>query len=156
MSNRKRTQTFQSLIQETRRFIANAVLFNQRLADNLGVNATDYQVLNLLDLRGQATPGELGRLTGLSTGGVTLAIDRLESAGFVKRERNTRDRRSLTVRPVPKRMRKVSALYKPIIAAMQKGLSVYDDRQIATILDFFTRSNASRRGADPLQSESIP
>jgi DNA-binding MarR family transcriptional regulator len=73
---------------EVRRFIANTVLFNQRLADALGINATDYQVLNVLDLRGSARPGELAKLTGLTTGGVTVVLDRLERAGFVRRERN--------------------------------------------------------------------
>jgi len=144
MSKGKKTELFESLMREIRRFIANAVLFNQQLADQLGVNATDYQVLNLIDLRGQATPGELAQLTGLTTGGVTVALDRLEKAGFAKRERNPHDRRSVIVRPVPAKMRRIFALYEPIIAAMQRGVSVYDERELATIVDFFERSNASR------------
>jgi DNA-binding MarR family transcriptional regulator len=148
-SNDNRTKIFQSLLQGMRRFIANAVLTNQHLADKLGINATDYQVLNLLDLRGHAKPGELAYLTGLTTGGVTVALDRLEKAGFVKRERNTQDRRSVIVRPVPARMQKIVALYKPIMAAMQQVVSAYDSNDLATIAGFFSRANATRDGSDP-------
>ena len=137
-----------ALVLEVRRFIANAILFNQRLADALGINATDYQVLNVLDLRGSAKPGELAQSTGLTTGGVTVVLDRLEKAGFVRRERNPSDRRSLIIRPIPEKMRTIVASYAPVIAAMEQVLSVYDDRELATILGFFTRANASRNGGD--------
>jgi len=144
MSNRKRAELFQSMMKEIRRFIANAVLFNALLAEKLGVNATDYQVLNLVDLHGSATPGKLAQLTGLTTGGVTVALDRLEKGGFIKRERNLQDRRSLIIRTVPAKMRRIFPLYKPIIAGMQQVTSVYDDRQLAAFVEFFQRSNSSR------------
>ncbi len=144
-----------ALLGEVRRFIANAVLFNQHLADRLNINATDYQVLNLLDLRGSATPGELAQLTGLTTGGITVVLDRLENAGFVRRERNPHDRRSVIIRTVPAKMRQVSELYKPIIAAMEQLVSAYDAREMSTIVGFFERANRARRNAlDPRDSPS--
>ena len=39
--------------------LAGAILFNQKVADELGLNATDLQCLNLLELQGSLTPGEL-------------------------------------------------------------------------------------------------
>ena len=44
-SSRKRALR-ESLIRETRQYLAEAILFNQLLADRLGINATDYQVLH--------------------------------------------------------------------------------------------------------------
>lgn len=148
MSKPNREKAFQSLLQEMRRFIANAVLFNDQLAQQLGVNSTDYQVLNLLDLRGSAKPGELARLTGLTTGGITLALDRLETAEFARRERNPHDRRSVIVRPVPAKMHKISQLYKPVIAAMQSIAAGYSSDDLGVIADFFGRANASRAKAE--------
>ena len=139
------------LIQDVRRFIANAVLFNQHLADKLGINATDYQVLNLLDLHGSAKPGELARLTGMTTGGITMALDRLEKSGFVRRERNPDDRRSVIIRPVPAKMRKVFELYKPIIAGMEQLVSSCDSKDLAAITAFFSRANASRERLDDVR-----
>lgn len=147
MSTDNRPQIFQSLVQGMRGFIAGAVLTNQQLADKLGINATDYQVLNILDLRGSALPGELARLTGLTTGGVTVALDRLEKAGFVRRERNPRDRRSVIVRPVPAKMRRIMALYKPIVAAVQRLADEYDSKELAIVAGFFARANSTRENA---------
>jgi DNA-binding MarR family transcriptional regulator len=148
LSNKNRGILFQSLLQEVRRFIANAVLFNDHLADQLGLNGTDYQVLNLLDLHGAAKPGELARLTGLTTGGVTVALDRLEKGGFVRRERNPEDRRSVIVRPVLAKRPKIFECYKPVIAAMKKVVSAYDADDLTTIVNFFVRANASRAKTD--------
>lgn len=146
-SKEKRRESFEALMREIRRFIAGAVLTNQQLADQLGLNSTDYQVLNLIDLRGQTKPGELARLTGLTTGGVTVALDRLEKAGFVKRAPNPHDRRSVLVRAVPARMRMISALYQPILAGMHELVSAYEAQDLATITGFFGRANAARERA---------
>jgi DNA-binding MarR family transcriptional regulator len=145
MSNPERARQLQSLIREMRRFIANAILFNQQVADRLGLNATDYQVLNLLDLRGQATPGELAALTGLTTGGVTQALDRLERAGYVRRGENPQDRRSLLVRPVPGKLRALQKLYKSIHKGLDRLFASYTGKEVAAILEFFVRANSSPR-----------
>jgi len=148
MSSRKRNELL-DLIKEVRWFIAHAVLFNQRLAERLGINATDYQVLGLLDLRGACTPGDLAHLTGLTTGGVTVALDRLEKAGYIKRKRNPNDRRSLLVRAAPSRIHRLLALYKSIVNDMDGVFSAYDETGRATILDFFSRMNGpSKAGAE--------
>jgi len=145
MSTRRRTLR-ESLIRETRHFLAEAILFNQQLADRLGINPIDYQVLNLLDLFGPATPGDLAQLTGLSSGGMTVVIDRLEHAHYIERERNPRDRRSVIVRLAAAPIRRIARLYEPVLALMDKVLAAYDLEQLGVINDFFMRSN---RAHDP-------
>jgi DNA-binding MarR family transcriptional regulator len=145
VSNPNRAALQQSLVREIRRFIAGSVLFNQRLADRLGINATDYQILNLIELLGRPTPGDLARLTGLTTGGVTVALDRLENDGYVKRERNPVDRRSILVSAVPARMRKIAPLYKSINEHMHRLFSAYSEKQLVLVLEFFTRATRSRQ-----------
>lgn len=65
------------------------------------------QTLHMLQLYGPSTPSRLAEWTGLSSGGVTVALDRLERAGYIKRERNPADRRSLLATIVPGRLRKL-------------------------------------------------
>src|SRR5271169_2979874 len=72
-------------------------LMSQAAADRVGVNATDLNCLNILSFSGQLTAGELARATGLTTASITGVIDRLEEAGFVRRERDTKDRRRVVV-----------------------------------------------------------
>src|ERR1700733_7842659 len=62
-------------------------------AERIGINVTDLNCLNLLALTGQMTAGELARETGLTTASITGVLDRLEEAGFVRRERDPKDRR---------------------------------------------------------------
>ncbi len=142
-SSRKRALR-ESLIRETRQYLAEAILFNQLLADRLGINATDYQVLNLLDLFGPTTPGGLAQLTGLSSGGMTVVIDRLEKARYLERERNPKDRRSVIVRFASAPKRTIARFYKPILARMDRVFAAYDEKELVLINDFFIRSNRAR------------
>jgi DNA-binding MarR family transcriptional regulator len=144
MSNRKRALR-DSLIRETRHFIAEAIVFNQQLADRLEINAIDYQILNLIDLFGPATPGDLAQLTGLSSGGMTVVLDRLEKAHYLERERNPSDRRSVIVRFAAAPKRKIAAFYKPILARMDRVFAAYNEEQLGVINDFFRRSNRLRQ-----------
>jgi len=146
LSTRNTSDSFGALIQEVRRFVAGAILFNQHLAEQLGVHPTDYQVLNVLSLRGSATPSEVARDTGLTTGGVTVVLDRLERAGFITREPNPKDRRSRIIRPVPATMRRILALYTPLIGGIHDAVSSLNAKELDTVIAFFQRANAARAG----------
>ena len=75
-------------------------LMGQAAADRIGINATDLNCLNILSFSGQLTAGELARATGLTTASITGVVDRLEEAGFVRRERDPRDRRRVVIQLV--------------------------------------------------------
>jgi DNA-binding MarR family transcriptional regulator len=79
------------------RFIADVVLFNQSVAQQLGLGSSDAQFLTLLQVHGPMTPGQFAAITGLSTGTVTGVLDRLERGGFVHRTRDPGDRRKVIV-----------------------------------------------------------
>ena len=145
MSSGKRQELTESLRREIRHFIAGVILFNLKVADGLGVNGTDLQCLHVLDLQGFATPGELARWTGLTTGGITVVLDRLEKAGYVVRARNPSDRRSLIVRPVRTQVRRLRRIYRAKSKALTGVLAEYDARELALLLDFFRKTNSRSR-----------
>jgi DNA-binding MarR family transcriptional regulator len=72
-------------------------LFDETLTQFLGINRTDGRCLDLIDRRGRVSAGQLANDSGLTTGAVTAVIDRLESAGYVRRIRDTLDRRKIWV-----------------------------------------------------------
>jgi DNA-binding MarR family transcriptional regulator len=141
MSTRKRSELVQAMVQEVRRFLASGILFNEKVAAELGLNGTDLQLLNLLELQGSATPGDLARWSSLTTGGVTVAVDRLEKAGFVKREPNPKDRRSNIIRPVPRRLLDLYLIYKSKGELVVNALSDFNDRELQTIMNFLKKAN---------------
>jgi MarR family transcriptional regulator, organic hydroperoxide resistance regulator len=114
------------------------------VADRFHLNLTDTQCLNILELAGSATPGQLASQTGLTTGGVTVVLDRLEKAGFVKREPNPNDRRSVIVRTVPEAMERIQALYGEINKGTADLLAGYSDKDLDFIIAFFAKANAVR------------
>jgi len=141
MSSAKTQELMQSLNGEVRRFIAAAILFNLKVADEVGLNGTDMQCLNLLQLQGSATPGEFARWAYLTTGGVTVVLDRLEKAGYIRREPNPHDRRSTIIRPVMSKFRKCQKYYQSKGEALAQALSAYSEDELKLIQDFFHRVN---------------
>jgi DNA-binding MarR family transcriptional regulator len=82
------------------RDLATAVIvFHEAGARRLGMTAAERKCAGMIAERGGATPKELAEATGLSTGAITGIVDRLERAGYAKREPNPADRRSVIVRP---------------------------------------------------------
>src|SRR5258707_2287093 len=97
----ERTEIIEALSLSVRKVIVETVLLFDTLASQIGVNATDMQCLNILDYEGPVPAGRLAELTGLTTGAITVAIDRLEKAGYVQRVRDPHDRRRLVIQQIP-------------------------------------------------------
>jgi len=116
------------------------VLYSQAVAERLGINSTDLECLDFIVMRGAVTAGELAELTGLTTGAITGVIDRLERAGFARRERDSSDRRKVHVRPLPTVERRIVPLFRPMERAVLSALSGYSDKELALLLDFFARA----------------
>lgn len=125
---------------ELRAFHAGAAIVSQVVADRLGIGTTDIQCLNVLGARGPLSAGQLADLTGLATGTVTGVVDRLETAGYVRRERDTADRRRVMVVPLPLVRDRVSPLFGSIRRATAEHCARYDEDQLATIVDFLVSS----------------
>lgn len=75
--------------------------FDNLAARRLGLNLTDLDAINMIERAGSVTAGELAAEAGLTTGAITGVIDRLERAGFARRERDAADRRRVTVAVTP-------------------------------------------------------
>src|SRR5580692_10867909 len=96
-------------------------LMSQAAADRIGINPTDLNCLNILSFSGQLTAGELARATGLTTASITGVVDRLEQAGFVRRERDATDRRRVVVHlDLDKALRDVAPVFLPMIQEFQR------------------------------------
>ena len=84
--------------------------------------------------------GSLGRLVGLTGPSMTALIDRLESSGYVTRERGLPDRRRVTVCAIPEKLHEIDTHYEKHGAHIAKLLSKYSADEFATITDFLEQS----------------
>jgi MarR family transcriptional regulator, organic hydroperoxide resistance regulator len=144
VSSPARAQLHETVIRCVRQFIAGSILYNQQIADRVGLHLTDVQCINILELMGPSTPGELARFTGLTTGGVTMMLDRLEKAGYLKREPNPRDRRSILVRLNPAKVKKMQAFYIDITQRMATLLDETPERELRAVVKLLSKMNESR------------
>jgi MarR family transcriptional regulator, organic hydroperoxide resistance regulator len=144
VSSPARAQLHETVIRCVRQFIAGSILYNQQIADRVGLHLTDVQCINILELMGPSTPGELARFTGLTTGGVTMMLDRLEKAGYLKREPNPRDRRSILVRLNPAKVKKMQAFYIDINQRMATLLDETPERELRAVVKLLSKMNESR------------
>jgi DNA-binding MarR family transcriptional regulator len=122
-----------------REFAARIVLFHGAVGESVGLNATDLKVLRLLG-DASMTAGHLAEHIGLTGAAVTALVDRLEAAGYATRERDEVDRRRVTIRAVPSKMRKIDRLYDAYGAEMAKILATYDAKEFALIEDFLMKT----------------
>jgi len=136
-----RDELTDALIRAMREVSGQGVLFSQAVAARLGINSTDLECLDGIVLRGPVTAGELARITGLTSGAITGVIDRLERAGFARREPDPADRRKVLVRVLPEGLERAAPLFAPMERAAMDTLAVYDDGQLALVLDFLTRNH---------------
>jgi DNA-binding MarR family transcriptional regulator len=117
-------------------------IFDEAVADKLGLNRTDFRCIDILDQHQPMTAGALAQAARISTGTMTFVIDRLEAAGFVRRRRDGDDRRRVLVEIVPAAHRKVMAYHLPMIQDARAALAELTADEIAVVCKFLTISAA--------------
>lgn len=136
--------TADRVVLEIRKFLAAGIFFNAQAAEKAGLGLTDMQMLHMLQLYGPSTPSQLGVWTRLSSGGVTVALDRLEKGGYLRRERNPADRRSLLIALIPARLRKVAAMYEGVEKETRRLLATLPQSDLEAVVRFFETLSAAR------------
>ncbi|MEV6911677.1 MarR family transcriptional regulator [Amycolatopsis sp. NPDC051071] len=106
------------------------VLRHARIAERMGLSATDHKALELIgQAPGPLTAGRIAELTGLSTGAVTGVMDRLEKAGLARRVRDTVDRRKVLIEVVPGAMERHAPLFESAYTSMKNLLEQFSPEE---------------------------
>jgi DNA-binding MarR family transcriptional regulator len=117
-----------------RELSTHTIMFHQTVADCLGVAPTDHKCLGFIaDSDHPVTAGELATLTGLTTGAITGVLDRLESAGLARRERDRGDRRRVVVTAAATARDRVWPLFEGVARASAKLATRYSDHELEVI-----------------------
>lgn len=124
------------LIEVITNWVQQLIRMNALVAASSGLVSTDLHCLHLL-YRGQPmTTGKLGEQVGLSAGAASRMIDRLESAGFVERVRDERDRRKVTVSVTASGLTRAGAAYGGLTARTGRDLEEFSGDEIAVLIRF--------------------
>ena len=139
MTKSTKTDLKNQALMAVRDYGVNLTLFRNAMNEWAGLNATDMECLRLLFLKGIATPSELSRHTGLTSGATTAMLDRLERAGLIERRPNPNDRRGTLIAPAESAAEKAASWFASARQAQDELISSYSDSELEIISDVFER-----------------
>jgi DNA-binding MarR family transcriptional regulator len=156
MPKQTKTELVDKVILGARQYGISNVLFRNLVGERLGVNVTDMECLGLLFHKGIATPSELARHTGLSSGATTAMLDRLEKSGLIERQPNPQDRRGTLIIPAKSGTEGVGPWFSSVRQAQNELVSSYSAEELQVISDFFERSAKMwEEEREKLQKEAV-
>ena len=139
---RKKTALLRALQLEVRRMSAQSVLISSAVAERVGLSSSDLECLDFVVMAtGEAlTPGQLAIATGLTSGAITGLVDRLEKAGFVRREADPADRRKVRIAANPDRVRELGKYYERLSRRTEALWAQYTESELRTVIELARRS----------------
>jgi DNA-binding MarR family transcriptional regulator len=144
MAAKKRRDADMALVRRVgdliRRVGAQSVIVSQTVATRFGLNTTDLECLDLIQLQRRVSAGELAATTGLTSGAVTALIDRLARAGYVERVDDPADRRRVLVQIRKGSIAEIEKVYAPLQKQTFALWSQYSDADLEVIADFLSRN----------------
>ncbi|MGW4019874.1 MarR family winged helix-turn-helix transcriptional regulator [Streptomyces sp. NPDC005009] len=124
-------------------------LLGAEFAARHGLHPTDVRALiHLLDAARagtRATPGWLGGQLRLNSSGTTALVDRLERLGWVRRSRDTADRRRVLLEVEEEATRLGWAFFGPVIGEVVTVAEGFDAGELETVRRFLTSVLESTR-----------
>ena len=139
MTKSTKTDLKKRALMAVRDYGVNLAQFRNAMIQWAGLNATDMECLELLFLKGIATPSELARHTGLTSGATTAMLDRLEKAGLIERRPNPDDRRGTLIVPAKSGAERAASWFESARKALDELISSYSEKELETISDVFER-----------------
>lgn len=136
MSSADHEELARSLDQELRNLVFQSVLFQQAVAERLGLSLLDLNCLGALVARGPMAAGQLAQENGVTTGAITGVIDRLEAVGHVRRDRDPKDRRRVLVTPLPNVEAQIYPLFQSLAGSLTELCGKYSADELTTVLGF--------------------
>lgn len=115
----------------------------ERAARHQGMHPTDFRCLGYLLARSEPTsPRDIISYLSLTSGAGTALLDRLESAGFIRRERHPEDRRSVLIVLDAKAAAAPLALHERISAEYAEATAELSDKDLSAIAIYLERVQA--------------
>lgn len=110
--------------------------FERAVAQQLDVDAAGLDAMDHLLSSGPSTPTELAHRLEISTAAMTLVLNRLESAGHIRRERHPSDGRKLVVTASEESAEEAHGRVAPLIEGVEELIASMGDAELAVVEGF--------------------
>ena len=138
-AKRARRRRIAAAKQSLRELRIELAVLNHRIGSTIEIKDIDLDCLDMIVRHGPISPTALARRVGVHLATMTGILARLESGGWIVRDRVVNDRRAVLVRGVPDKQRDIVRLYAGMNSALDEILDSYSADQIDLIVDFLRR-----------------
>ena len=114
-----------------------ARLYRRLIASNLSLS--QFAALDVLFHLGPLSPHEIAHKMLKSSGNITMVVDNLEKRGFVRRERQTRDRRVVQIFLTDEGRALIARLLPQAVETIKQELSVLSEGEKENLRDLCRR-----------------
>lgn len=116
------------------------------IATRMGLPLNDVRAMSLLvDSGAGIGPVELGQLLGMRSASATELVDRLESAGHVRRVRHPSDRRRVVVEITEDGRRNALAALEPMLARFDRVAAAMSQQEQEVVVAYLRAIAAEQR-----------
>lgn len=109
---------------------------DQLASVRFGLNRTDGRAIELLARLGPMTAKQLAGHLGMTTGGVTTVIDRIERAGYVRRRQDGEDRRRVMLETTALQAAREKEIFGALIERTGRFVGSLSDDDLKVIRHF--------------------
>jgi len=143
-----RAEALNQLSTAGRRMSDAVVLFHTRAAEAFGLGASESKALGFIERFGPMTHRDLTERIGLKPASVTNILDRLETKGWVRRQKSEDDGRRVLLNIVPEKVETYrKTVFGPLMAQMDSVYDNYDTAELVLIARAFEQIAAAQEKA---------
>jgi DNA-binding MarR family transcriptional regulator len=129
-------QTIRQLL--NRRELASA-RHRAAISRQLGLSETGMLAVAHLAQHGQLSPSTLAELLGVSSGGITALVQRLEAGGHIVRRPHPTDGRSVLVELSPALLQRAERAFGPLVNDLDRATGELDEQERRVVRRFLDR-----------------
>jgi len=109
------------------------------LAERLDMTLSDLAAVEHIYTYGDLTPKQLANNLKMSTGSITALLDRLEEAGYLRRDPHPHDRRSLILHITDHAIEDIRHVQSEFVSEVHQILNRYSEDELQIIEDFLNK-----------------
>jgi DNA-binding MarR family transcriptional regulator len=121
-----------------RRELASA-RYRAAISRQLGLSETGMLAVAHLAQHGQLSPSTLAELLGVSSGGITALVQRLEAGGHLVRRPHPTDGRSVLVELSPALLQRAERAFGPLVSDLDRVSRELDEEEQVIVCRFLDR-----------------
>ena len=109
----------------------------------VGLGESEFGILEVLLHKGPLPVNTIGPLVYLTSGSISVAVDRLQAKAYVTRQNDAEDRRKIVVVLTSKGQKLITEAFRDHAAAMEKAFEGFSSSQRSQLLNYLRRLGKS-------------